>query len=391
MGVQTNDEGDCVIREPAKVALVFPGAVDGVGGAEVQALHYLTSCDQNVIDARLVLLGHNPTFEERAASLEFDKVDVLNHCARHPWHPAVVREYVAYLKHGRFDLVHLYGLRQEVVTRPASKYAGDVKVISAIRGMESHRRRQHTVLNQVTTRWVDLWISNSEETRMLFCKRDGLPLDRIKVVPNGVALPVREDLARLRHETRGELGIGSEDRVVICVANHFPEKRISDLIAAMSIVDAGMRHCVLIVAGRFTEHTRELESMAVHSECRVMLLGYRSDVPRLLAASDVMALVSEKEGMPSSVLEGMAAGLPAVVTPVASLTNLIRDGENGYVVPVGDVCALAERLEVLCRNDEEASSFGDRARRIVAEEFSITKMTNRINDIYLALIRGTLT
>lgn len=377
-----------MMERSLKIALVFPGAVDGLGGAEVQALHFLNGCDDSVVNARLVLLGNNPTFETRVADSGFDAVDVLNQKNRHPWHPAVVREYIAYLRNHAFDLVHLYGLRHEIMTRPATRHAGSIRTVSAIRGLENQRGYLHVALNRLTSRWVDLWIANSEESKALFGVRDGLPVDRIKVVANGVTLPVRADLDRQRQEMRRELGCTENDRVVICVANHFPEKRIADLVEGVKALRLGAGRCVLFVAGRFASATPGLLEMAASAEGRVQLLGYREDVLRLLAAADVMALVSESEGMPTSVLEGMAAGLPVVATPVASLVTLVRDGYNGFIVPVGDVAAITDRLKLLCDDAILAAKFGAQGRQIVMKEYSIEKMVRKTTDLYLKVCEG---
>ncbi len=377
------------MQRPVKVALVFPGAVDGIGGAEVQALHFLTRCDPAVIEARLVLLGNNPAFEKRASEVGFAAIDILNRRNRHLWHPAVVSEYVALLRTRAFDLVHLYGLRQEIVTRPATRFIGGIKTISAIRGMESHRGFLHVALNRLTARWVDLWISNSEETRELFVARDGLSPNQIDVVANGVAVPARDDLLRQRSETRRELGVGDNDRIVICVANHLREKRIPDLVAAIGRLEIDGGRCLLVVAGRFADDSKEIEAMSKLFAGRVTLLGFRNDVPRLLAAADVMALVSEKEGMPSSVLEGMAAALPVVVTPVASLVRMVRSGENGFIVPVGDVDAIVDRLAVVLHDPCLAASMGERSRQIVIEDYSIEAAVRKLTGIYLSLTGGT--
>lgn len=377
------------MRRPVKVALVFPGAVDGIGGAEVQALHFLTRCDPASVEARLVLLGNNPTFETRAGEVGFAAIDILNRRNRHLWHPAVVSEYAALLRKRGFDLVHLYGLRQEIVTRPATRLVRGIKTVSAIRGMESHRGFLHVALNRMTARWVDLWISNSEETRELFVMRDGLSPNKIVVVANGVAVPSRDDLLRQRSETRRELGVGVNDRIVICVANHFREKRIADLVAAIGRQEIDGGRCLLVVAGRFADDSDNIEAASKLFSDRVMLLGFRNDVPRLLAAADVMALVSEKEGMPSSVLEGMAAGLPVVATPIASLVRMVRDGENGFIVPVGDVDTIAARLAAVLREPGLATSMGDRSQQIVREEYSIEAAVGKLTGIYLSLSEGS--
>jgi glycosyltransferase involved in cell wall biosynthesis len=146
--------------------------------------------------------------------------------------------------------------------------------------------------------------------------------------------------------------------------------------------------CLLIVVGRCADDTPEIELAAERAADRVLLLGYRKDVPRFLAAADIMALVSESEGMPSSVLEGMAAGLPVVATPVAALTRMVRHGENGFIVSVGDVDGIVDRLTALCTDRALAAGMGERSQQIVTDEYSIEAAVKNITSIYQSLVRG---
>jgi glycosyltransferase involved in cell wall biosynthesis len=128
----------------------------------------------------------------------------------------------------------------------------------------------------------------------------------------------------------------------------------------------------------------ELESR--HAELaldgRVRLGGERGDVPELLARADVVVLSSRSEGLPVSVIEAMAAGLPVVASSVGGLPELVADGETGILVPAGDAVALADALARLLDDPELRRSYGAAARRRALERFDLARFRGAHLDVY---------
>jgi len=308
-----------------------------------------------------------------------------------PWHPVVIRGLAKFLKDGHYDFVHLYGLRQEIVSRPLAKIYGKAKVVSAIRGMESHRGMISRWLNRMTGSCVDLWISNSRQTKDLFVLRDHLSSEKIQVIPNGVEVkskaPDHEEAVR---NARRRMGLSPDSFVVGCVANHLPAKRQEDLVsAALHVRNIGIDVQVVLV-GRIGEYTRILKTMvsALGLDGNVHVLGYQNEVGSLLIGFDVIVLPSEKEGFPSAILEGMAAGLPCVVTPVAGLNDLVVDGETGFFVPLKSPESLAEKLIWLHDNPSRSKEMGWKGRVLVEREYSVEILVARLQTAYRDLVSG---
>ncbi|MBK8523307.1 MAG: glycosyltransferase [Betaproteobacteria bacterium] len=145
--------------------------------------------------------------------------------------------------------------------------------------------------------------------------------------------------ARRGQTLRAELGF-SDDRVVLtCVANLFPYKGHADLLAALALLGAEFsERSTLLLVGRDAGARAALEAQLVQLGLteRVRFLGERGDVPDLLAASDIGVLASHEEGFSNAVIEGMAAGLPMVVSDVGGNAEAVIDGECGHVVPARD-------------------------------------------------------
>jgi glycosyltransferase involved in cell wall biosynthesis len=119
----------------------------------------------------------------------------------------------------------------------------------------------------------------------------------------------------------------------------------------------------------------------------VELLGTRDDVPELLASSDVFVLSSDSEGLPMSVLEAMAAGLPVIASAVGGVPEAVRDGETGALVPPRDSAALARALRRLVADPALRERLGDAGRRRVEEEFSLARFEREHLELYRKRVR----
>jgi glycosyltransferase involved in cell wall biosynthesis len=131
----------------------------------------------------------------------------------------------------------------------------------------------------------------------------------------------------------------------------------------------------------------EAEIVKLGVEGRVKLAGERSDVPALLADSDVFVLSSRSEGLPVSVLEAMAAELPVVASDVGGLGELVVDGETGLLVPSGDPAALAEALGRLLDDRELRQKLGAAGRARAEASFDLAEFRRAHVELYHRQLR----
>lgn len=181
--------------------------------------------------------------------------------------------------------------------------------------------------------------------------------------------------------------------VVGTAARLVPIKGVLDLVRAFAMVRAEVADVRLEIAGSGPEGLRlEHEIDVLGLAGAVKLLGWRSDLSQLLPSWDIFALASFDEGLPISALEAMAAGLPVVATAVGGVPELVSEGKTGFLVPRGDVDALAERLRVLLLNPERRLAMGAAGQVRAREEFSIERMVAAVAAVYDdALSGGTAT
>ena len=161
-------------------------------------------------------------------------------------------------------------------------------------------------------------------------------------------------------------------------------KQPLDLVRAAAEVDGS----VLVLAGD-GDLRRGLVALAAALGVaeRVKLLGYVDDMGDWYAAFDAFLLTSLNEGTPVVAIEAQAAGVPVVATDAGGTRTVVADGETGFVVPVGDVAALADRLRRLRDDPELRSRLGARGREEMRRRFSTERMVDDVDRLYAEILR----
>lgn len=224
---------------------------------------------------------------------------------------------------------------------------------------------------------VDRYIAVSKHVASTLRDGLGVPSSKIRTVSNGVQLARFDRLTpnRLRHHLTG----GADVPVALTVARLHPQKGLEFLLdAARQVPDV-----VFLVAGDGPQRAAlEQEACALGLGARVRFLGFRSDIPELLANCDLVVLPSLYEGLPVSVLEAMAAGKPVVATSVDGTDEVVEDGRTGLLVPPGDARALAAAIRRLIDDDALARRLGAASRAHVAAHFTAQTMVDRVANVY---------
>lgn len=213
----------------------------------------------------------------------------------------------------------------------------------------------------------------------------GFAPDRSLFLPNGVDCALNRPRPEIRDEMRAELGIDRDAPVIGMVARYHPMKDPDNLLQALARIAERLPAVQLVVAGRDYEQVQG-SIAGLGLENRVHLLGSRDDVPRILAAIDVVAMPSAwGEGFPNALGEAAAAGVPAVATDIGDAARVIGDG--GRIVPPRDSEALAAALtDILTLDPAERRRLGERARRHVESHFELDVIARRfaaLHDLFL--------
>lgn len=268
---------------------------------------------------------------------------------------------------GGVDLVHANNYRSAPFGRLLARRAG-VPCVSTVRETIGPEK-----VRQYRLRRLDALVAVCDSVARALVDA-GVPRDRVGTVRSGVSIPPAPTESA-RRELRESLGGAADDPVVGIVAHILPHKGFDDLIRALPPIVRQIPRVRCLVVGeaprqKYLDHLFGLaERLGVRD--RLVWVGAQEDVPRFLAAMDLFVLPSHTEGLPLTVLEAMAAGLPVIGTAVGGIPEAVRHGETGFVVPAQDPRRLAEAVTDVLVNPALATSMGEAGRASARDTFTL--------------------
>jgi glycosyltransferase involved in cell wall biosynthesis len=249
------------------------------------------------------------------------------------------------------------------------------------------KARLYLELERALARVSDCLIGVSQATVDDLVRLGVAPRERFRVLPLGLDLGRFAELpAALRIESRNELGIGTDDILLVFVGRLVPIKRLDLLLGALAQVRESEPRLRLAVVGDGEERPRlERQAAALGVAADVRFLGYRRELRPIFAAADVAALSSDNEGTPVSLIEAAAAGLPAVATDEGGVREVVSE-ETGILVPRGDAGALAEAMVLMAGDAVRRESCGRAARRRAIDRYGAERLLADTDELYRELV-----
>lgn len=276
----------------------------------------------------------------------------------------------------RPSIVHTHASKAGILGRLAAWLRNVPHVIHTAHGWSFDRqvswltRRTYLELERAAGRITEHTISVSREVQSRGLERGISALDRYHLIRSGI------DLSRYRHaspdpELRRELRLG--DGPLVGTVARVSQAKAPDTFLAVAerVLRRAPGVTFLYVGGGELLEWMRAEVARRCLEPRVRLLGHRRDVASLLKLMDVFLLTSRWEGLPRSLIEAAAAGIPVVATNCSGVAEVIADGVSGRVAPVGDAEALADAVLDLLHDHGRAQRLAAAARDAVTDDFDI--------------------
>ena len=360
---------------PKSLAILVP-TIDQIGGAERQVL--LLARELSIRRWRVTLVALSGNGQAAAAELASANVDFLSLEMRKAWiDPRGWLRYRAWFRIHRPAIVHAH-------LPHATWFARWVRLLAPIRVLVDTIHTSKTTSNsggpgRILGYRLSNWLTNqvtcvSEAVANAVLIADLASLEKLRVIPNGVILPPSPSRNH------------NENFQWIAVGRLAPVKDYSTLLHAFAALP-GQPNLQIIGIG---PDEARLRSLAVELQIapRVHFAGFKADVQPLLAAADGFVLSSLWEGLPVSVLEASAAGLPIVATDAAGTREAILPSETGLLVPIADPASLAKAMtRIMLMPKEQRLQMGANGRRFVETNFSLPKVVDQWEALYIQLLR----
>ena len=302
--------------------------------------------------------------------------------------PIALARLTRFLKAGAFDVVQTWIFAANTYGRVASRLAGVPVVVVAEMAVDLWKGRFDRSVDRRLATWCDRLVGNSHAV-VNFYRGLGVPDDRLAMIYSGIG--DEEPPAVDARAVRAEFGFAPEAPMVLFVGRLAEQKRVNDLLKALDLLQHVQPDVRTLIAGDGPLRGR-LEETAQGYDLneRVRFPGHRDDVPRLLAAADLLVLPSSYEGLPNVVLEAMRFRKPVVATAAPGTTEVVVDGETGVLVPIGDVTLMTRAIRDLIRDPARARRLGEAGRARAETHFSADAMVAQFAELYeqLAEVRG---
>lgn len=300
------------------------------------------------------------------------------------------------IDNGNYDAVHCHTPMGSVVTRLAARNARKkgTKVIYTAHGF--HFYKGAPKFNRLFFYPVERYLSKYTDCLILINNEDyRLALDKhfkakkiVKVNGVGVNLSeFRQADMREKHTLRLEYGFDDDDFIMIYPADFCARKNQTMLFEVMEGLLQVSSCFKLLLPGSLAladEYIAKAKAMGVYDN--ISFMGYRRDIEKLVALSDVSVSSTRQEGLPINLVEAMAVGNPIVATDVRGNNDLVENGKNGYLVALNDSAAMTDRLLELYNNRELIDKFGSNSlemSRAYSEKEVIPEMVNIYKELGL--------
>jgi glycosyltransferase involved in cell wall biosynthesis len=283
------------------------------------------------------------------------------------------------------DILHTWMFAANSYGRLVSPKDRRWKIIVSERCVDSWKSRWQLWIDRWLVSKTD-WLLGNSASVVEFYKQQGLPTDRMSVIPNAVSAPPQPAVSKA--DFLKQLSFPPETKLIGYVGRLAKQKKIETILWGMQVLRQADASTRLIIVGdgperaALEQHARDIEVADF-----VRFLGHREDASQLLHHLDAFWLASSFEGMSNSLMEAMASGVPAIASDIPPNRELIRHGEHGYLVNIGDGVGYAQYSMQLFREPDLRTRLANAGRMRMETEFSLERMIQTHVDLYERLTR----
>jgi glycosyltransferase involved in cell wall biosynthesis len=361
----------------------------GQGGAEHLMPGILSHIDHSRFDLRVCALqerfGNPIAVKIKELGIPVDMVPIP-----HLRTPGALESLRAYMREQKPDVVHTQLEFSDTLGSLAARLehipsVSTLHVIPepSIRSREYWRHRLMWLSLNYCSRRV---FAVSEGARQFYIKNGGLPPARVQTLYNGIDLTRYEVDETVKTRLRAELGLPEGAPVLVTVAYLREPKGIQFMLDALpEVLKYHPECCYLIVGDGVHRQALESQTRLLCLERNVIFTGQRTDIPEILAVSDIFVLPTLTEALPTVLAEAMAAKKPIIASRVGGVPEMVEDNRNGLLLPPAQPDKLAAAVNTLLGDPERSAAMGKAGAAIAAEKFDIDRQCRQLEACYSEL------
>ena len=369
---------------------IIPG--DLWAGAEAQVYYTLREIKkQSDILITVVLFNRGELYSRLKDAGIVIKVIDEEQCSSYK----IVRLLSQFLSQNSIDIIHTHEYKGHILIVIAKGLAGKkVPVIRTLHGRTSVSLGFNTLRSYIVLKTDSIFLRFF--TRHIIAVSNDLKRELEQKFPRSEVHHISNAVDESSYEFEGDQGVrrqlGINDSVlwIVNAARLTSVKNHNMLIEAIKLLNEKNRAANYLVSIFGEGEQRESLEKRVKDyslEDRIIFHGHYNNIYAVFKSSDVFVLTSQNEGLPMSLLEAMSLGAVPICTSVGGIKEVIKDGENGFLVAPGDPAALAEVLRLLINNPEMLVPLRQRAVRTISDHYSLEKTAAKLLNLYSAITR----
>jgi glycosyltransferase involved in cell wall biosynthesis len=360
------------------------------GGAEKNVISTIEALDKERFTSQ-ILVGEDSDIKLISRGIKVTKIDSLVRSANPIKNLKSVYDIYKFLVNGEYHIVHTHLANAGMAGRIAGRLAGVPIIIHGLHGSTFHPnqnffiRRFYILLERIASKFTTCFTIVGYDLRDKYLNEKIGKKEDYYIIRSGFSVENFYNTNKLNgreiEKVRKEIGANKGDSLVGVFASLEPRK------GHIFMIEVGKRRkkrnvkFLFVGDGWYKEKLQE-KVFDLGLEDIIIFPGYREDITKLMATCDVVALSSLWEGLPQVFVQGAASGKPIVSFSIEGATEVVKEGVNGYIVPLGDVKGFEKRLRYLLENPEVAKEMGKKGRLIIGSEWELTKMQEKVRELY---------
>ena len=368
------------MKHPYRVLHVIDSLA--LGGAQVVLENLLTHVDRSRFAPETVCLHGRGVFWDRIKATG----SPVHSLSFHYYFPSYIPGLLGIMLARRYDVVHCHLLASNLIAKPIASFAG-----APVRINHDHcndklgdPRRWTPAADTWANRFSTHVCAVSESTRQYLIQHEGVPEERTTTIHNGVDLAKFHPRPEQRAEARARWNLPADAFVMGGIGRLSYQKNFALFLETAAKVLAKHPAARFVIAGTGEDEAAlRAQASRLGLDSRLQFLGFVGDMTALYPALDLLLLTSRYEGLPITILEAMAVGIPIVASRLDGMLEILRDGEDAALVPPGERDAFVARVCELIEHPALARRYADAALTKARAHYSAEAMTRAVEAIYM--------